>query len=94
LSVDIPETRFIFIPHLVDAHNLSICLLDLAKLAEKVPEAGFGNDIIGSEDSHAVELGSGVGLGGEVAADDLVFLEAAWFIVLVFVDDIENFDID
>jgi hypothetical protein len=64
------------IPYLVDAHNLTVCLLDLAELGEEIPESGFGNDIVGCENTHAVELGSWVGLTWEVAADDLIFLDA------------------
>ena len=62
----------------VQGNDLSICLLDFSQLGEKVPESGFGNDCVGSEDSHAVEFRGWVGLGRQVAADDLVFVEATW----------------
>lgn len=43
---------------------------------EEVPEARLGDDLIGRKDAHAIDFGSRLGLGGEVAAHDLVFLEA------------------
>lgn len=63
--------------HLVQGDDLAVRLLDLAELAEEVPEPRLGNDIVGRKNAHAVDLGGGVGLAGEVAADDLVFLEAS-----------------
>ena len=62
--------------HNVDANNLAIRLLDLLQLAQEVPETGLGDDFVGREDAHAVELRRGVRRCWEVAADDLVFLEA------------------
>ena len=64
--------------HLVQGDDLAVRLLDLAELAEEVPEPRLGNDIVGRKNAHAVDLGGRVGLAGEVAADDLVFLEASW----------------
>jgi len=54
--------------------DLSVGLLDLAELAKKVPEPRFGDNLIGRKDAHAVELGGGVGLRGQMAPDDLIFL--------------------
>lgn len=53
----------IAISYLVQTHNLTIRLLDLAELREEVPEAGLGDDIVGSEDAHAVEFRGWVGVG-------------------------------
>ena len=61
--------------YLVQAHDLTVGLLDLLQLHQEVPEAGLGDDIIGGEDAHAVQLGGGVGLGRQMAANDLVFLK-------------------
>lgn len=61
--------------YLVKADNLAIRLLDLAELHEEVPESGLGNDRVRGEDSHAVELWGGVGLGGQVTPDNLIFVE-------------------
>jgi len=36
--------------------------LDLLQLGKEVPEAGLGDDIVGSKDAHAVEFGCRVGL--------------------------------
>ncbi len=63
--------------HLVQRDDLTVRLLDLAELAEEVPEPRLGDNIVGRKNTHAVDLGGGVGLAGEVAADDLVFLEAS-----------------
>jgi hypothetical protein len=61
----------------IQTDDLSVRLLDLAEFHEEVPEARFGDYCVGREDSHAVEFWCRVGFGGEVAADNLVFLEAA-----------------
>lgn len=42
---------------------------------QEVPETGLGDDLIGRKDAHAEDLGRGVLLGWQMAADDLVFLE-------------------
>jgi hypothetical protein len=42
---------------------------------QEVPEARLGDNFIGREDAHAVNLGVGLTLSGEMATDDLVFLE-------------------
>lgn len=65
----------------VQGDDLAIGLLDFAKLHQKVPEAGLGNDGVGCEYAHAVQLWGRVGLGWQVSSDDLVFCEAtceAW----------------
>jgi len=61
-----------------DVHSdyLSVGLLDLLQLSQEIPETRFGDDIIGREDTHAVNLGIGLILRREVAADDLIFSEA------------------
>ena len=41
----------------------------------EVPETRLGDDLIGRKNAHAVDLGGGLILGGEVTADDLVFVE-------------------
>ena len=43
---------------------------------QEIPEPRFGDDIIGREDTHAVNLGIGLILRREVASDDLIFSEA------------------
>jgi hypothetical protein len=60
---------------LVERDNLAVGLLDLTELHEEVPEARLGNDIVGGKDAHAVQFGRRVGLGGQMAPDDLVLLE-------------------
>jgi len=61
--------------YLVQGDDLSVRLLDLAQLGEEVPEPGLGDNIVGSEDAHPVQLRGRVSLGGQMAPDDLVFLE-------------------
>ena len=60
----------------IDTNDFTIGLFDLFKLAEEVPEAGLGNNFVGCEDAHAVELGGGLSIGGQVPADDLIFLDS------------------
>jgi hypothetical protein len=62
--------------YLVQSDNLAIRLLDLAQLGQEVPEARLGNYLIWRKNAHAVELGGWVGVRGEEAANDLVFLQA------------------
>lgn len=61
----------------VQADNFTIRLLDLLQLREEIPEAGLCNNIVGSKDAHAVKFRGWVGIGGQMAADDLVLLEAS-----------------
>ena len=42
---------------------------------QEIPETGFSNDLIWREDAHAVEPGDGLGLCGQVTANDLVLRE-------------------
>ena len=42
---------------------------------EEIPETGLRNNFIGSEDAHAVDLGRRVRLGGQMAPNNLVFME-------------------
>lgn len=60
----------------VQRHNLASRLLDLSQLLQEVPEPGLGNNLVGCEYSHPVQLGSWVAVRWQVTADDLVFLEA------------------
>ena len=62
--------------HLVQAYDLAVGLLDLAQLGEEVPESTLGNDIVGSKDAHAVELGCRCAIRGQIAPNDLIFLQA------------------
>lgn len=43
---------------------------------QEIPESRLGNDLIGREDAHAVYLGIGLTLRGEMTTDDLIFDEA------------------
>jgi len=61
---------------LVDGDNLAGRPLDLAELAQEVPEAALGDGLVDGEDAHTVQLRRGVGLGRQVTADDLVLREA------------------
>lgn len=64
--------------YLLDADDLTGGLLDLLQAAQEVPVTGLRNRGVGGEDGHAVQGGSRVGLGGQVAPDDLVFRETTW----------------
>lgn len=61
--------------YLIESNNLSVGLLNLPQTSKEVPESRLGNDIVRRKDAHAVELGSWVGLGWQVTANDLVFLK-------------------
>lgn len=61
--------------YLVDGNDLTVDLLDLLQLAQEVPEARLGNDLVRGEDAHAVQLGGGLLLGRELAANDLILVE-------------------
>jgi len=65
----------------VDSDNLTVGLLDLLQLPQKVPEPRLGDDLVGSKDPHPVELGGGLGLGREGSAEDRVFGESGHFSV-------------
>ena len=43
---------------------------------QEVPETRLGDDLIGRKDAHTVNLGSRLGLGGQVATHDLVLGKA------------------
>lgn len=60
----------------VQADDLTVGLLDLAELHQEVPEAGLGDHSVRRKYAHAVQLWRWVCLGGQMAADDLVFCEA------------------
>lgn len=61
---------------LVKANDLTVGLLDLPQAGEEVPETALSNNRVGRKDAHTVELGSRLRLGGQMAANDLVFLQA------------------
>lgn len=70
--------RALLVDH-VEADDLTVGLLDLTELGQEVPEARLGHNGVGREDAHAVQLGRGVSLGGQVTPDDLVLGETPHF---------------
>ena len=58
-------------------NNLAIGLLDLSDLTQEVPETGLCDNGIRCKDAHAVKFWRWVGVGWQVAPDDLVFLKTA-----------------
>jgi len=60
---------------LVQRNDLAVRLLDLSQPSEEVPESRLGDDGVGSKDTHPVQLRGRVGLAGQMAPNDLVFLE-------------------
>lgn len=56
----------------VQADDLAVGLLQLTELGHEVPETRLGDHGVGRKDAHAVQLGGGVRLGGQVTPDDLV----------------------
>lgn len=59
----------------VDGHDLTSGLLDLLQTPHEVPVSGLGDNGVGSEDSHTVQSRGGVGLCGQVSANDLVLVK-------------------
>lgn len=74
-DAEVLDAEGVLLGDLVQADDLTVGLLDLLQLGQEVPEAGLGNDLIGCENSHAVQLGGRVGLAGQMAPNDLVFLK-------------------
>lgn len=60
----------------LDADDLTSGLLDLLETTQEVPVTGLGDSLVRGEDGHAVHGRGRVGLGGQVAPDDLVLLKA------------------
>jgi len=75
-DTEVLDLERVLLVDLVQAHDLTVGLLDLAELGQEVPETGLGNNIVRCEDAHAVELRARVRIGRQVASDDLVFLQA------------------
>lgn len=50
-------------------------LLELLQLAQEIPETGLGNNVVRSEDSHLVQRSAWLLLGGQLTADDFIFLQ-------------------
>jgi hypothetical protein len=61
---------------LVEADDLTVGLLDLPQAGEEVPETALSNNRVGRKNAHTVELGSRLGVSGQMAPNDLVFLQA------------------
>lgn len=62
----------------VQADDLSVGLLDLAELHQEVPKTRLCDNSVGCKDSHPVQLWRGVGLGWQMAANDLVFRKTTY----------------
>lgn len=62
----------------LDVDDLTGGLLDLAETTQEVPETGLGDRLVGGENGHAVQRGRRVGLGGQMAPNDLVLLKATY----------------
>lgn len=59
----------------VQADDFTVRLLDLSELHQEVPETRLRNHGVWRKDPHSVQLGRWVCLGGQMAANDLVFCE-------------------
>jgi len=66
--------RALLVDH-IQTDDFTIGLLDLSELHQEVPETGFCNHGVGCKNPHAIELWSGVGVGGQVAPNDLILCE-------------------
>lgn len=61
---------------LVDRNDLTVGLFDTTELGQKVPETGLGDNLVRSKNAHAIQLGLGGSLRREVAADNLILVDA------------------
>lgn len=62
----------------VQGNDLAVRLLELTELSHEVPETRLGHNGVGRKDAHAVQLGRGVRLVGQVTPDDLVLSKTPW----------------
>lgn len=77
VSATLAEIRFPTVStHFVDGDELSCGLLDLPELPQVVPEAGLCDHLVGREDAHAVQLGAGILVRGQLAPNDLILGES------------------
>lgn len=60
---------------LLDLNNLTIGLLDLLQLGQKVPEARLCNDVVRSKNGHPEQWWIGEGGRGQVATHNSVLTE-------------------
>lgn len=67
--------------YLVQRDDFSIGLFDLFQLGQKVPEARLCDHVVWCKNAHAVQLGCGLCIGGEMAPDHLVFLESCYYVL-------------
>lgn len=59
----------------VQGNDLAVGLLQLAELSKEVPEPRLGDNSVRRKDAHAVQLGRGVRLGGQVTPNNLVLVK-------------------
>lgn len=64
--------------YLVHGNDLAGGLLDLLQAPQEVPVTGLGDDRVRRKDAHAVEPRGGVGLGGQMPPNDLVFVKTTY----------------
>merc|ERR1712105_12503 len=62
---------------LLDADDFTSGFLELAKLAEEIPETGFSHNVVRGENPHAVQWRIGVLFGRQFPSNDLIFLKQA-----------------
>jgi hypothetical protein len=77
-DAEVLDLQRVLLVDLVQRDDLAVGLLDFLELHQEVPETRLGDDLIGGKNAHAVKLGGGVGLAGEVAPDDLVLQKTTW----------------
>lgn len=70
--LDLDWRRFIY---LLQGDDFAGGFLELLQLTQKVPETGFGDNVIGSEDTHFIQRRLWLFLAGQLTANDLVFLQ-------------------
>jgi hypothetical protein len=76
----------------IQANDLAVRLLDLSELHQEVPETRLCNHGVWCKDSHPVQLWRWVCLGGQMAANDLVFCETTYGNCVSFVLQFDSKD--
>ncbi len=66
---------WVFLKNLIDCQNLAIALLDFLKLPQKIPELGFGANLIRGPELHPVDLRMLIAFRWESSPHNLVLVK-------------------
>lgn len=69
------DCGWVLLKNLIDCQHLTIALLDFLKLPQKIPELGFGANLIRGPELHAVDLRMLIALRRESSPHNLVLVK-------------------